>query len=130
MSAKRKHVFISVQSIDQSCPTLCDPMNRSTPGLSVITNSRHPPKPMSIESVLPSNHLILCCPFLLLPSVFPGIRVLTLTNCAQLLSRVRLFATLRTVALQAPLSMGILQAKILEWVAISSSWDLQNKGWG
>ena len=34
-----------------------------------------PPKPMSIESVMPSNHLILCCPLLLLPSVFPSIRV-------------------------------------------------------
>ena len=34
-----------------------------------------PPKPMSIESVIPSNHLILCCPLLLPPSIFPSIRV-------------------------------------------------------
>ena len=40
-----------------------------------ITNSLSPPKPMSIESVMPSNHLILCHPLLLLPSVFPSIRV-------------------------------------------------------
>ena len=40
-----------------------------------ITNSRSPPKPMSIESVMPSNHLILCRPLLLLPSIFPSIRV-------------------------------------------------------
>ena len=40
-----------------------------------ITNSLSPPKPMSIESVMPSNHLILCCPLLLLPSIFPSIRV-------------------------------------------------------
>ena len=40
-----------------------------------ITNSRSPPKPMSIESVITSNHLILCRPLLLLPSVFPSIRV-------------------------------------------------------
>ena len=40
-----------------------------------ITNSRSPPKPMSIESVMPSNHLILCCPLLLLPSIFPSIRI-------------------------------------------------------
>ena len=40
-----------------------------------ITNSQSPPKPMSIESVMPSNHLILCHPFLLLPSIFPSIRV-------------------------------------------------------
>ena len=40
-----------------------------------ITNSRSPPKPMSIESVMPSNHLFLCGPLLLPPSVFPSIRV-------------------------------------------------------
>ena len=40
-----------------------------------ITNSRSPPKPMSIEPVMPSNHPILCCPLLLLPSIFPCIRV-------------------------------------------------------
>ena len=40
-----------------------------------ITNSRSLLKLMSIESVMPSNHLILCCPLLLLPSVFPSIRV-------------------------------------------------------
>ena len=44
------------------------------PALS-ITNSRSPPKPMSIVSVIPSNHLILCLPLLLLPSIFPSIRV-------------------------------------------------------
>ena len=62
-------------SVTQSCPTLCDPMNRSTPSLLSITNSRSPPKPMSIESVMPSNHLILCLPLLLWPSIFPTIRV-------------------------------------------------------
>ena len=40
-----------------------------------ITNSWSPSKPMSIESVMPSNHLILCHPLLLLPSIFPSIRV-------------------------------------------------------
>ena len=40
-----------------------------------ITNSGSPPKPMSIESMMPSNHLILCHPLLLLPSIFPSIRV-------------------------------------------------------
>ena len=40
-----------------------------------ITNFRSPLKPMSIESMMPSNHLILCHPFLLLPSIFPSIRV-------------------------------------------------------
>ena len=40
-----------------------------------ITNSKSLPKPMSIESVMPSNHLNLCCPLLLLPSISPSIRV-------------------------------------------------------
>jgi len=67
---------ISVQfsSVAQSCLTLCDPMNCSTPGLPSITNSWSLPKPMSIESVMPSNHPILCHPLLLLPSIFPTIR--------------------------------------------------------
>ena len=65
---------MSVSSVAHSCLTLCDPMNRSTPSLPSITNSRSPPKSMSIESVMPSNHLILCCPFLL-PSIFPSITV-------------------------------------------------------
>ena len=62
-------------SVAQSCPTLCDPMNRSMPGLLSINNSWSPPKSMSIESVIPSNHLILCHPLLLLPSILPSIRV-------------------------------------------------------
>ena len=60
-------------SVSQLCPTLCDPMTCSQASLS-ITNSRSPPKPMSIELAMPSNHLILCRP-LLLPSIFPSIRV-------------------------------------------------------
>ena len=66
---------ISVQfsSVTQSCLTLCDPMNCSTPGLPSITNSWSLPKPMSIELVMPSNHSIPCHP-LLLPSIFPTIR--------------------------------------------------------
>ena len=62
-------------SVAQLCPTLCDPMNHSTPGLPVYHQLRSPPKPMSIVSVMPSNHLILCRPFLLLPPTFPSIRV-------------------------------------------------------
>ena len=50
-------------------------MNRGTQGLPVQANSRSSPKLMCIESVTPSNHLILCHPLLLLPSIFPNIRV-------------------------------------------------------
>ena len=62
-------------SVAQSCPTLCNPMNRSTPGLPVITNSQSSLRLTSIESVMPSSHLILCRPLLLLPPNPPNIRV-------------------------------------------------------
>jgi len=50
-------------------------MNHITQASLSITNSQRLPKPMSIESVMPSNHLILCHLLLLLPSIFPSIRV-------------------------------------------------------
>ena len=61
--------------VPQSCLTLCDPMNRNIPGLLVHHQLPESTKPMSIESVMPSNHLILCHPLLLLPSIFLSIRV-------------------------------------------------------
>ena len=66
---------VQFSSGPQSCPTLCDPMDCSTPGLPVHHQLPGLLKPMSIESVMPSNHLILCCPLLLLPSIFLSIRV-------------------------------------------------------
>ena len=62
-------------SVTQSCPTLCDPMNRSTSASLFITNSWSLLKLKFIESVMPSSHLILCRPFLLLPPTPPSIRV-------------------------------------------------------
>ena len=69
--------FGSVQfsSVAQSCPTLCDPMHCHTPGLPVHRQLWSLLKVTSVESVMPSNHLILCRPLLLLPSIFPSIRV-------------------------------------------------------
>ena len=62
--------------VTKSCPTLCDPMDTgSTLGFPVPTISWSLPKFMSIESVMPSNYLILCHSLLLLPSIFPSIRV-------------------------------------------------------
>ena len=62
-------------SVAQLCPILCNAMDCSTPGFPVHHQSRSLLKLMSIESVMLSNHLILCCPLLLLDSVFPSIRV-------------------------------------------------------
>ena len=62
-------------SVAQLCPTLCDPMNCSTRASLSITNSQSSLKFMSIESVMPSSHLSLCHPLLLLPPIPPSIRV-------------------------------------------------------
>ena len=64
----------SVQSLSQVL-TLCDPKGCSTPGFLSITSFRSLLKLMSIESVMPSNHLILCHPLIIQPSIFPSIRV-------------------------------------------------------
>ena len=66
---------VQFSSVPQSCPTLCDPMNRSTPGFLSITNSRSSLRLTSIESMMPSSHLIFCRPLLLLPLIPPSIRV-------------------------------------------------------
>ena len=66
--------FSSVQSL--SCVRLFEtPRTTACQASLSITNSQSQPKPMSIESVMPSNHLILYCPLLLLPSLFPTIRI-------------------------------------------------------
>ena len=62
-------------SVTQSCPTLCDPWTAAHQAFLSISNSRSFLKLMSIESVMPSNHLILCHALLLLPSIFPSVRV-------------------------------------------------------
>ena len=84
--------MLNFSSVAQLCPTLCNPMKHSTPGLPVhhqfteftreldwVTElwqiKYHPIQLMSIGSVMPSNHLILCWPLLLPPSIFPSIRV-------------------------------------------------------
>ena len=66
---------VQFSSVAQSCPTLFDPMNCSTPGLPVHLNSRSSLRLTSNESVMPSSHLILCRPLLLLPPASPSIRV-------------------------------------------------------
>ena len=77
LSQKGLFVKFPFSSVAQWCLTLCNPMNHSTPGLPVHhqTNSRSSPRLTSIESVMPSSHLILCCALLLLLPIPPSIRV-------------------------------------------------------
>ena len=67
----------STSVVDQllSSVRLYDPMGYSMPGLPVLHHLLELLKFMSVESLMPSSHLILCRPLLLLPSVFPSIRV-------------------------------------------------------
>ena len=85
----QKYNGISVQfsSVAQSCPTLWDPMNRSTPGLPV---HHHLPefRLMSMESVMLCSHLILGRPFLLLPPIPPSIRVFQWVNSSHEVAKV------------------------------------------
>ena len=66
---------VQFSPVPQSCLTACDPVDCSIPGLPVHQQLRCLLKLMSIESVMPSNHLILCRPLLLPPSIFPRIRL-------------------------------------------------------
>ena len=69
-------ITISVQfSHSVLSNSLQPPLTTACQAFLSITNSQSPPKPMSIESVMSSSHLILCRPLLLLPSIFPSIRV-------------------------------------------------------
>ena len=105
-------LFAQFSSVAQSCPTLCNPMDSSTPGLPVYHQLLEFTQTHvhSVSDVIQPSH----------PLSSPS------PPTFKLLSRVQLFATPWTVAYQAPLSMRILQAIILEWVAIpfsrESSW--------
>ena len=106
-------VWHQFSSVAQWCLTLCDPMDCSKPGLPVITNSRSLLKLMSIALVMPSNHLILCHPLLLLPSISPSIRV---TSGSQ------------SIAVSA--SASVLPMNIQDWFPLGwTGWiSLQSKG--
>ena len=67
--------WIDCCSVTKSCPTLCDPMDCTTPGFQSFTVSQSLLRFMSIESVMLYSNLILYCPHLLLPSIFPIISV-------------------------------------------------------
>jgi len=67
--------LVQFSSVAQSCLTLCGPMRCSRPSFPFHHQLSELAQLMSIESVMPSNHLILCHPLLLPPSIFPNIRV-------------------------------------------------------
>ena len=90
-----------------------------------ITSSQSPPKPMFIKLVMPSNHLILCCPLLLLPSIFPSIRVFPVS---------KLFASgSQSIGVSAsilPMNKSFLPMNTQDWSPLGwTGWiSLQSKG--
>ena len=114
--------WISVQfsSATQSCPTLCDPMNHSTPGLPVHHQLLEFTQTMSIESVMPSNHFILCRPLPLCLQSFPASRSFQMSQ---------LFASGgQSIGVSA--STSVLPMNIQDWFPLGwTGWiSLQSKG--
>ena len=71
----REELSVQFSSVAKSCPTPCDPMNCSTPGLTVHHQLLSSLKLTSTKSVMSSSLLIVCCPLLLLPPIPSSIRV-------------------------------------------------------
>ena len=79
-SLMRVLFYVCCHSVDKSCPILCKSMDCSKQALLSSTISQSLLKFMSVELVMLSNHLILCCPLILLPSVFPSIKVFSIES--------------------------------------------------
>ena len=79
---------LCVHSVAQLYPTLRTPWTVAHQAPLSVTNSWSWPKLMSVELVMPSNHLILCCPFLLLPSIFPSIGLFQLVSSSHQMAKV------------------------------------------
>ena len=73
-------IYFQFSSVTQSCPTLCDPMDCSSQASLSITNSKSLLKLISIESMMSSKHNALCHPLLILPLIFPSIRVFPMSR--------------------------------------------------
>ena len=113
-------IIVQFSSVAQSCPMLCDPMDCSTPGLPVYHQLPEFTQTMSIESMMPFNQIILCCPLLLLPPVPPSTRV---------------FSNESTLRMRQPkfwrsALVSFLPKKSLDWSHLEwTSWiSLQSKG--
>ena len=105
-------------SIAQSCPTLCDPMHCSTPGFPV----HHQPPDLAQTHVhwvvMPFNHPILCRPLLLLPSIFPSIRVFSNESVLQI----------RWQSIGVTALIWVLPMNIQDWFLLGFTSGLQSMG--
>ena len=106
--------------VAQSCLTLCDPMNRSMPGLPVHHQLLEFTQTHVHWVVMPSNHLILCRPLLFLPSIFPRIRVFSNESAF----------CIRWPSIGASASTSVLPMNTQDWSLLGwTRWtSLQSKG--
>jgi len=106
--------MIQLSSVTQSCPTLCDPMNCDP------TNSQSLPKLMSIESVIPSNHLISVVPFSSSLQSFPASGSFPVSP----------FFTSGSQSIGVSASASVLQMSIQDWfpLGLTGLISLQSKG--
>ena len=102
-------MFVSIHNcwVAQSCLTLCNPMDHSTPGSPVLQHLSGVCSNSCPFSwwMLPSNHLILCCPLLLLPSIFSSIKVFSSESSLRI----------RWPKIGASLSASVLPMSIQDW---------------
>ena len=119
----KKGMGLSVQSVSWVW-LFATPWTAACQASLSITNSRSLLKLMSIELVMPSNHLILCCPLLLLPSIFPSIRVFSKFSFWSQ------FFTSGSQSVGISASASILPMNIYDWFPLwlAGSISLQSKG--
>ena len=115
---------VSVQSLSRVW-LLATPWTAARQAFLSITNSRSSLRLTSIESVMPSNHLIFCCPPLLLPSVFPSIRVFS-SELAPHIRWTKYWSFSFNISPSSEYS-GLISFRI-DWFALLPSWnDYHNK---
>ena len=102
---QQRSISVQFSSVTPSYLTLCNPMDCSTPGSPSSTNSQSLLKLMSLQSVMPSNHLILWRSLLLRPSIFPTIRVFLMSQ----------FFASRNQIIGASASASVLPMNIQTW---------------
>ena len=116
------HQFSSVQfsSVTQSCLTLCNPWTAAWQASLSITNSKSLLRFIPVESVMAANSLILCRPLLLLPSIFPSIRVFSKESVLHI----------RRQSIGASASASLLPMNIQDWFPLgwTGCISLQSKG--
>ena len=121
--SNHKSAFEVCESIQFSCSVVSHPATPWTTALQAylsITNSQSPSKPMFTKSVMPSSHLIFCCHLLLLPSIFPSIRVFSNESALPI----------RCQSIRVSVSTSILPMNTQNWSSLGwTGWiSLQSKG--